>query len=257
MSPRTGIRQPPVFLRPRVALCLTPERGALPETEVTPLRLAEVEFPEFHPEAPGSAEIFAFLVRDGANLVLVDTGVGSGNAIVDRLYDPERVGLSAALATAGASVGQITAIVNSHLHFDHCGNNLLFPGVPIYVQHAEWETAQQRDYSVSEWINFPNANYVIVRGGHSISTHLELLPTPGHSPGHQSLVVRSSAGIDLIVAQAAYSALEFERFLSGRIEVPDGSWSEESYLRSLRTLQEVHPRRAFFSHDATVWELGA
>lgn len=98
---------------------------------MTPLRLATVELPDFHPEAPGSDTIHGFVVRDGRDCILVDTGVGSGSRLIDRLYKPDRVDLAVALGRLGLQVDQITAIVNSHLHFDHCGNNSLFPGVPI------------------------------------------------------------------------------------------------------------------------------
>ena len=73
------------------------------------------------------------------------------------------------LAKVGVSPGDITAIVNSHLHFDHCGNNSAFPGVPIYVQQAELKAAKEPHYTVPEWVWFPDAKYVPVQGTHSIS----------------------------------------------------------------------------------------
>jgi glyoxylase-like metal-dependent hydrolase (beta-lactamase superfamily II) len=232
------------------------QEECLGDLEVRALRLARMELPDFHPEAPGSCDIFGFLVRDGRDCVLVDTGVGSGSDLIERLYRPERVELSAALSDAGASVDQITIVVNSHLHFDHCGNNVLFPDVPIFVQEAELEAARQPTYTVPEWVDFPGASYRPIRGRHAISEHLDLVPTPGHTAGHQSLMVRSRSGLEIIVAQAAYSAAEFDRLVSADSEAPEGRWSPESYLRSLAVLQESHPRRAFFSHDLLVWEPG-
>ena len=240
----------------------------MPEIDITPLRLAQVELPDFHPGAPGSDAVYGFLVRDGGNCILVDTGVGTGNPLIDRLYKPDRVELSDALAGAGASLDQVTAIVNSHLHFDHCGNNSLFPDVPIYVQQEELDAARQPQYTVPEWVDFPNASYVPVQGRYSISSHLELLPTPGHTPGHQSLLVRSGSHVEIIVAQAVYTSAEFQLFLTGSIEPRDGpddpilqafiesnaSWSQESYVASLTALQRIRPQRAFFSHDPVVWE---
>lgn len=224
--------------------------------EVVSLRLARVELPDFHPEAPGSCDVFGFLIRDAQACILVDTGVGTGSRLIDRLYQPERVDLAAALSAAGASLDQVTAVVNSHLHFDHCGNNRLFPGRPIFVQQAELAAARQPAYTVPEWVDFPGASYRPVDGRHSISPHLELIPTPGHTPGHQSVRVRSTGGVDLIVAQAAYTAAEFEAYLCGRVEVPDGTWSSESYVASLAALEAARPRRAFFSHDPLVWTQG-
>ena len=243
------------------------ESLGMPEVEVTPLRLAQLELSDFHPEAPGSDTIHGFLVRDGADCILMDTGVGTGSALIDRLYKPERVELSTALAQAGASLAQVTAIVNSHLHFDHCGNNPLFPGVPIFVQQAELAASRQSNYTVPEWVDFAGANYVPVHGKHSISARLELLPTPGHTPGHQSLLMHSGSDTEVIVAQAAHTAAEFQLFQGSGIADPDdrdyatlrryvesnATWSEESYMSSLAALWRLHPRRAFFSHDALVW----
>jgi glyoxylase-like metal-dependent hydrolase (beta-lactamase superfamily II) len=236
------------------------------DVEVTPLKLATMELPDFHPEAPGLDTVYGFLVRDQDSCVLIDTGVGSGSELIDGLYKPDRVELSSALAAAGASRSDITGIVNSHLHFDHCGNNPAFPGVPIYVQEAELEAAKQPHYTVSEWVSFPDARYVSVKGVHSISSRLELHPTPGHTPGHQSLVIRSGPHIDLIVAQAAYTAHEFRAFQGAGLSLPgemdstlqaymqsNATWSKSAYASSLGWLHGWKARRAFFSHDPTVW----
>ena len=233
----------------------------MPEIDITQLRLARVELPDFHPEAPGSDVIHGFLVRDGGDCILVDTGVGTGSALIDRLYRPQRVELSAALAKAGSSLDEVTAVVNSHLHFDHCGNNSLFPGVPIFVQKTELDAAREPQYTVPEWVEFPGASYVAVDGRHSISENLELVPTPGHTPGHQSLLVRSGEHVELVVAQAAYTAEEFQLFGSSTDPAAlepfiksNAVWSREAYVSSLAALHQLRLRRAFFSHDPVAWE---
>ncbi|MDJ0785995.1 MAG: N-acyl homoserine lactonase family protein [Myxococcota bacterium] len=225
----------------------------MPDLEVQTLRLARVHLPDFHPLAPGTDDVFAFLVRDGHECVLVDTGVGSDNDLIDQLYQPERVALERALEEAGAGIDEVTAVINSHLHFDHCGNNRLFPGVPIYAQEAELDASTQRGYTIPEWVDFEGALYVPVSGPHAISEHLELLPTPGHTPGHQSLRVHAPEGAELVVAQAAHTAAEFESFVSGDFEPPEGHWSPEAYVSSLEALAACNPVRAYFSHDAQAW----
>lgn len=237
------------------------------EIDIQPLRLATVVLPDFHPGAPGTDAVYAFLVRVGGSCTLVDTGVGTGSRLIDRLYQPERVELSHALAEVGAALEDVDAIVSSHLHFDHCGNHVLFPGVPIFVQQAELDAAREPHYTVPEWVDFPGAHYVPVRGRHAISEHLELLPTPGHTPGHQSLLVRSEGRVEIVVAQAAYEAAELELFLAGGLESPgspafatlqafvesNASWSRAAYLSSLAAIGQAGPQRAFFSHDPVAW----
>ena len=235
----------------------------MPDFEIHQLELARVELPDFHPEAPGSDTVYGFLVRDDQACVLVDSGVGIGNKLIDRLYKPERTDLSAALAKAGACIRDITTVVNSHLHFDHCGNNFLFPGIPILVQEAELEAARQSHYTVPEWFDFVGANYVPIRGTHVISENLKILSTPGHTPGHQSLVASSEGNTEIVVAQAAYSAHEFQLSYDSHTDASDAemdrciksnaTWSSESYMKSLDDLRRLGPDRAYFSHDSTVW----
>ena len=250
----------------RVGLDRVSERRALPDIEVTPLRLAQLELPEFHPEAPGRDTIYGFLVREADQCILVDTGVGNDSELIERLYRPDCVDLATALGEAGVAPRDVTAVVNSHLHFDHCGNNAAFPGVPIFVQRAELEAASQPHYTVEDWVRFPDAHYVPIEGRHALSAGVELVPTPGHTPGHQSVILRSGRGVDCIVAQAAYTAAEFQAFgatpsdaLAGadpELEAflaSNATWSRESYSASLADLHGLQPRRAYFSHDRTIW----
>jgi hypothetical protein len=61
-------------------------------------------------------------------------------------------------------------------------------------------------------------------------------------------------GTEIIVAQAAYTAAEFDAFgRSKEASVRDDPWSKTEYITSLRRLHELTPQRAWFSHDATVW----
>ena len=218
---------------------------------VAPLRLATVELPEEHPEGAGPCEVFGFLITNGETHVLLDTGVGSGSSLIDRLYRPQRADLASELTSLGVEPAGITAVVNSHLHFDHCGNNRLFPGTPIYVQTAEFEAARGPSYTVPDWVRFPDARYELVDGELELFPGLVLIPTPGHSPGHQSLVVASEEGSQLVVAQAAYTAAEFAD--PEQSPVPAGTWDEDRYRESRALLHRLMPRRALFSHDPRTW----
>src|SRR4051794_25212367 len=55
----------------------------------------------------------------------------------------------------------VACVINTHLHFDHCGGNRLFPGVPIHVQARELADARSLDdYTIREWLDFDGATYV-------------------------------------------------------------------------------------------------
>jgi glyoxylase-like metal-dependent hydrolase (beta-lactamase superfamily II) len=101
------------------------------EAEITPIRIARLELPPTHPEAPGRATSSPswFAMAEPAS---IDTGVGERRGHRESLR-PAAPG-SWRHWLAGVEAGGLSGIANSHLHFDHCGNNDLFPGVPIFIR---------------------------------------------------------------------------------------------------------------------------
>ena len=89
----------------------------------------------------------------------------------------------------------VVCVINTHLHFDHCGGNRLFAGTPIHVQRAEREAAREPDYTIPEWVEFDGATYVEHEGEAEIAPGVRVLPTPGHAPGHQSVLVDTDDGL--------------------------------------------------------------
>lgn len=216
---------------------------------IEPLRLANLTLPEGHPLAGDQYAVFAYLVRHPDGPVLVDTGVGGGHEGIDTLYRPLRKPLANALDEAGLQPSDIVAVINTHLHFDHCGENRLFAGVPIYIQAAEYEAAAEPLYTVREWVDFPDARFEQLSGEAELLPGLSVMPTPGHTPGHQSVLVEGEDGLSVIAGQAVYSAAEF----AGDEPAVGGDWDDAAYARSLALLRELASQRVYFSHDATVW----
>ncbi|GAA2032652.1 MBL fold metallo-hydrolase [Agromyces tropicus] len=105
----------------------------------------------------------------------------------------------------------IDLVVNTHLHFDHCGGNHLFPGTPIHVQRRELEDARtQEDYTIREWVDPPGVRYVPVDGELELLPGIRLVPAPGHTPGSQVVVVGTGGRPAVIAGDAAvwYGELE-------------------------------------------------
>ena len=77
-----------------------------------------------------------------AGAILVDTGMGSS---ADRIKEWRIVnrGVAEALAEHDLSPADVKIVVNSHLHFDHCGQNAVFRHAPFYIQRSELERACQ------------------------------------------------------------------------------------------------------------------
>jgi N-acyl homoserine lactone hydrolase len=120
--------------------------------------------------------------------VLVDTGMTQLHPLVADM-DPRLVPLS---EQAGFDLAGIDVVINTHLHFDHCGGNHLFTGKPIYVQRRELDDARSLDdYTIREWVEAPGVQYVPVDGELELLPGLRLVPAPGHTPGSQVVVVET------------------------------------------------------------------
>jgi glyoxylase-like metal-dependent hydrolase (beta-lactamase superfamily II) len=155
----------------------------------------------------------AYLIETDAERILVDTGLHPA-AAEDA---PRHYGKPDALAgfqlELDASVAEqvdlatITKVVLTHLHFDHAGGlALLPPSVPIVVQRREWEAghdaaAVARNFLLPRDYSGIDEQVVLIDGDHDLlgDGSIELLLTPGHTPGHQSVRVgeRLVLGIDV------------------------------------------------------------
>ena len=109
--------------------------------------------------------------------VLVDTGMTELHPLVADI-DPRLQPLS----EQEFDLAGIDIVVNTHLHFDHCGGNHLFAGKPIYVQRRELDDARSEDdYTIREWVEAPGVQYVPVDGELELLPGLRLVPAPGHT----------------------------------------------------------------------------
>jgi N-acyl homoserine lactone hydrolase len=133
-------------------------------------------------------------------LVLVDTGMIDTTPELDEEWQPTPHPLPPDL------VSRVAMVVNTHLHFDHCGGNRLFPGVPIHVQRRELLDARtQEDYTIPAWVDFDGATYVEHDGEAEILPGVRLLPAPGHTAGHQVVVVETNEGTVVLGGDVGYS----------------------------------------------------
>ena len=134
--------------------------------------------------------------------ILVDTGMIDSTPELDEDWHPtiypDRIPREVAL------------VINTHLHFDHCGGNRLFSGIPIYVQRRELEAAREPDYTIREWVEFDGATYVELDGEAEIVPGVRVLPTPGHTPGHQSVLVDTDDGLVVVAGDVAYRWEDFD-----------------------------------------------
>ena len=233
--------------------------GTAVDPQILPLHLAKLHLPEDESWPAGMPfPVVAHAVTHRDGVFLFDTGLGTGRPEIDEELSPERVSLPEALGAHGIDMADITAVANCHLHVDHSGQNGLFPSRPIFVQRREWAMVHEPDYTIPEWVDVPGLSYEVLDGEHEVAPGLRVIPTPGHAPGHQSLVVETGEGNVLIAGQALLSLLEWngeaDEALSG--EPPPDDERHEAYVASVRRLRELDPVRVHFVHDPEVWARG-
>ncbi len=222
------------------------------DLRVFALPMGEFTFPADEQWPGQTGVVVAYAIRHGSGVFLFDTGFGFGNDELDSHYQVRARALPDALAAAGIDEGEITAIANCHLHADHSGQNLRFPSVPIYVQPAEWAAAHGDDYTILDWVDFPGARIEQVAGDHQPVPGIRIFATPGHSPGHQSIVVGTRDGPLLLAGQAVYSNGEWQGIDGSRDGATHAS-DTAAYARSVARLRALHPRRVLFGHDRQGW----
>jgi N-acyl homoserine lactone hydrolase len=182
-----------------------------------------------------------------AGVILVDTGMGR-NAEVDAWYNPTRIPLPAALKSAGTDIDEVKAVVNCHLHFDHCGGNPELAGRPVFAQAAELALARAPEsHTLPELVDHPGAQIEELTGEAEIAPHVFIVPTPGHTAGHQSLVIKQSDGTVIVAGQSHDNATLFTSDVLGH---QAGVGTQPLWLARLLSLD---PKQILFAHDNAIW----
>ncbi len=193
----------------------------------------------------------AVIHRDG--VFLFDNGADLGNLEIDAMFTPRVVLIEEALGAHGIALADVTGVANCHLHFDHAGQNArLARNVPIFVQRTEWAMVHEPEYTIAEWIDVPGLRYELIDGELEVAPGLRLIPTPGHTQGHQSLCVETPDGTIVLAGQAVQSRREWEGTADTVGSGAPGA-RDPRYPDSVARLRALDPVRVHFAHDPEVW----
>jgi N-acyl homoserine lactone hydrolase len=177
--------------------------------------------------------VYVHVIDHPEGRVLVDTGLTELHPAVADM-DPR----IRPLDEQDLDLAGIDIVVNTHLHFDHCGGNRLLPGRPIYVQRRELEDARtQADYTIREWVDAPGVTYVPVDGELTLLSGLRVVPAPGHTPGLQVVVVETGAGRVVVGGDVAVWFGELD----------------EPITAGQRLVRDLDPDQVWLTHEHEPW----
>jgi len=196
------------------------------------------------------AALKPLLIRTEKENILVDTGIGVLPPKYKGFEVPRKNEemLEHSLSRLMLKPADITLVVNTHLHFDHCGNNSLFPNAKFLVQTDEVRYAYYPDrfMKVSYLREFfdVEGEFLPVSGPYKIEDGVEVVPTPGHSIGHQSVIVKWRGRNVVYCGDAAPLPENIERRnITGMI------YSTAQGLESIDKLRRIESPYYIYSHD--------
>ncbi|MCL5116164.1 MAG: N-acyl homoserine lactonase family protein [Firmicutes bacterium] len=231
---------------------------------IIPVGHFDSDYSVLSPDAPVGQRVhipvYTYLLDTNQGLILFDTGC-SNECRIDPagLLGAEMVPLlTPKLAPEDHIEGQlkrlnltpadIDLVVNSHCHFDHAGGNEAFPTNHFGIQKTEYEAALEDREAYPDLAFKPadTARITLYEGDTDLAPGATLVYTPGHTLGHQSLLVELNDGPVLITSDAVYTRGHFS------LDHIGASKSLELARASMTRLLDLarDGSRPFFSHDA-------
>jgi len=203
----------------------------------------------------------ACAVRGGDENILIDTGpppVEKFREFDWRTYeqDEEEKLENALKKYANWSFEDVDVVVNTHLHPDHCWNNDKFPNARFYVQRRELRQAaaplpheKGAYYPVMEKASYTRTDTRLVNGDYRLNKDVKLLLTPGHSWGHQSVLVDAGSKKVLVAGDMIVDLRNWEAGIC-----PPATSFPHQWYRSLEKLKALKPDVVLPGHDLQVFE---
>jgi N-acyl homoserine lactone hydrolase len=181
----------------------------------------------------GRMPVYVHVIDHPDGRVLVDTGMTELHPAVADM-DPRLIPLS----TQDFDLAAVDMVVNTHLHFDHCGGNRLFAGKPIYVQRRELDDARTKDdYTIPDWVDAPGVDYEPVDGELEPLPGVRLIPAPGHTDGSQVVVVETDGRPVVMVGDTAVTSSDLD----------------EPHTEGQRLVRALDPELVWLAHAHEPW----
>jgi glyoxylase-like metal-dependent hydrolase (beta-lactamase superfamily II) len=206
-----------------------------------------------------------YLIRHAKGLMLWDSGLSDAIAAMPdglvalggalRMQMPKT--LASQLAEVGVKTTDVTVIAFSHFHPDHAGNANLFPVATLYIQETEYEavfgpTPQKFGFQPATFEKLRANPVVKLKGDYDVfgDGSVVILSTPGHTPGHQSLLVRLSKTGAVILSG---DMVHFESNWTNR-RVPGMNFNSAESVKSMDRVAGLivqYNAQLWINHDKT------
>lgn len=221
---------------------------------VATLELGTVELPDWHPRAvDGTCLIQGYVIEHPDGVILFDTGTSDDHELINEMYHPVVAPIIEALNAIGVDERDVKAIVNSHLHFDHCGQNRSLPWAPVWAQTAEYQLVDTPRYTIADWATVDPDRLRLIDGDAELAEGVRIIATPGHTPGHQAMFVDADGATTVLAGQCCYTCGEFTAGSPVAEDVHDET-GIASGRASIERLKSLRPDVVHLSHDRAVWK---
>jgi glyoxylase-like metal-dependent hydrolase (beta-lactamase superfamily II) len=174
------------------------------------------------------------LVRSEGKTILIETGVGDKEGIRGQSSPLEEGNLVSELAAQGIEPEHVDVVINTHLHADHCGWNTryappdepegerklvaTFPRARYLIQRGEWEAATHPNertratYLADNLLPVEESGQLeLVDGEMRVTGEITIIPSPGHTADHASVVIVSGGETALYVGDIVQHGVQLER----------------------------------------------
>lgn len=200
------------------------------------------------------AKLQPLYVESGDQRILIDTGVGELPEKFIKIYDVEKKrSLIDSLKELDLAPEDITMVINTHLHFDHTGYNRAFTDAVTLAQETEIRYSAYPDrFQKGGYLpeNLAGLNFKGVVGEKEVAPGVTVIPTPGHTPGHQSVAVELDDEVIIHTGDVSpLSVNHHKKLIVGILYDPVDALSSLEYLDEIATWWPGKPKRFIYGHE--------
>jgi glyoxylase-like metal-dependent hydrolase (beta-lactamase superfamily II) len=235
---------------------------ATPEYSITALKLGNIGssaagmYKGGSPDLSIDVPVWGVAVEGNGLRILIDSGIenpAQWNFSVELWQESDET-LERALAEIGWSATSVDIVINTHLHFDHASNNRALRNAQIVVSRTEWDYAldpveHQRQLYRYQWMDgsVTCGSYILVTEDfYQVVPGVTLIQTPGHTPGHQSVLVYTAEGTLCVTGDAACLTDNFSTPAA-----PGDTTDTDQALQSIEKIRGLCDR-VLMNHDPTL-----